>query len=157
MGTCCDNDEEYQTATKFYYHACYVKCFERPKQVKKWDNTPCIACKETLFDKGMWNDIPGRGETDFEYCDNCDLIYNPLSCMIYTIPEEEEPISSCTLKSKSLINRDPDSDDNDENTSSSSVQNGNNNKDDSNSDSNSNLNYEQYIALPDLSKKQELK
>ncbi|KAG9290493.1 hypothetical protein G9A89_002468 [Geosiphon pyriformis] len=73
--------------------------------------------------------------------------------MIYTIPEEEEPISSCASESESLINCDPDSNDDDENTSSSSVQNSNDNKD----DSNSNLNYEQYIALPDLSKKQELK
>ncbi|KAG9301089.1 hypothetical protein G9A89_012472 [Geosiphon pyriformis] len=77
--------------------------------------------------------------------------------MIYSIPEEEEPISSCASESESLINCDPDSDDDNKNTSSSSVQNGNDNKSDSNSDPNSDLNYEQYIALPDLSKKQELK
>ncbi|KAG9287882.1 hypothetical protein G9A89_017477 [Geosiphon pyriformis] len=94
---------------------------------------------------------------DFEYCDNCDLIYNLPPCMIYTIFKEEEPISSCTSESELLINYDPDSDNNDENTGSSSVQNGNDNKGDSNLDSNSNLNYEQYIALPDLSKEQELK
>ncbi|KAG9289711.1 hypothetical protein G9A89_014446 [Geosiphon pyriformis] len=40
---------------------------------------------------------------------------------------------------------------------SSSIQYGNNNDTDFNSDSNSNLNYEQYIALPDLFKEQELK
>ncbi|KAG9303635.1 hypothetical protein G9A89_018532 [Geosiphon pyriformis] len=91
--------------------------------------------------------------SDFEYCDNCDLIYNPLPCMIYTILEEEKPISSCALESESLINRDPDSDNDNKNTSSSSVQNGNDNKD----DLNPNLNYEQYIALLDLSKEQELK
>ncbi|KAG9297191.1 hypothetical protein G9A89_019472 [Geosiphon pyriformis] len=95
--------------------------------------------------------------SDFEYCDDCDLIYNPLPCMIYTIPEEEEPISSCASESELLINRNPDSDDNDENTSSSSIQNGKDNKDDSNSDSNSNSNYKQYIVLPDLTKEQELK
>ncbi|KAG9286076.1 hypothetical protein G9A89_022753 [Geosiphon pyriformis] len=95
--------------------------------------------------------------SNFEYCDNCDLIYNPLPCMIYSIPEEEEPIGSCALESESLINRDPDSDNDNENTSSSSVQNGNDNKNDSDSDSKPDLNYEQYIALPDLSKKQELK
>ncbi|KAG9285521.1 hypothetical protein G9A89_006509 [Geosiphon pyriformis] len=94
---------------------------------------------------------------DFEYCDNCDLIYNLPPCMIYMIPEEEEPISSCASESELLINYNPNSDDDDENTSSSSIQNGNNNKDNSNSDSNFDLNYEQYIALPDLSKKQELK
>ncbi|KAG9304861.1 hypothetical protein G9A89_001759 [Geosiphon pyriformis] len=95
--------------------------------------------------------------SDFEYCDNCDLLYNPPPRMIYSIPKEEEPISSCALKSESLINRDPDSDDDNENIGSSSVQNGNDNKNDSNSDLNSDLNYERYIALPDLSKEQELK
>ncbi|KAG9286094.1 hypothetical protein G9A89_022771 [Geosiphon pyriformis] len=63
MGTCCGDDEEYQMATKFYCHACHVKHFGRPKQVKKWDNTPCIACGKTLLDEGMWNNIPGRGGT----------------------------------------------------------------------------------------------
>ncbi|KAG9306511.1 hypothetical protein G9A89_000974 [Geosiphon pyriformis] len=95
--------------------------------------------------------------SDFEYCDNCNLIYNPPPCMIYMISEEEKPISSCASESESLINCDLDCNNDDENTNSSSVQNGNNNKDDSNSDSNSNLNYEQYIALPDFSKEQELK
>ncbi|KAG9306858.1 hypothetical protein G9A89_005759 [Geosiphon pyriformis] len=94
---------------------------------------------------------------DFQYCDECDLIYNLPPRMIYTIPKEEEPISSCTSESESLINRDPNSDDDDKNTGSSSIQNGNDNDNDSNSDTNSNLNYEQYIALPDLSKEQELK
>ncbi|KAG9299434.1 hypothetical protein G9A89_009386 [Geosiphon pyriformis] len=79
---------------------------------------------------------------DFEYCDDCDFIYNLPPHMIYSIPEEEEPISSCASESESLINRDPDSDNDDKNT---------------NLDSKPNLNYEQYIALPDLSKKQELK
>ncbi|KAG9297540.1 hypothetical protein G9A89_001481 [Geosiphon pyriformis] len=78
--------------------------------------------------------------SDFEYCDDCDLIYNPPPRMIYTISEEEKLINSCALESESLINHDPDSDNNDKNT-----------------DSNSDLNYEQYIALPDLSKEQELK
>ncbi|KAG9302726.1 hypothetical protein G9A89_009503 [Geosiphon pyriformis] len=77
--------------------------------------------------------------------------------MIYMVLEKEEPISSCASESESLINRNPDSNDNDKNTDSSSVQNGNNNKDDSNLGSNSDLNYKQYIALPDLSKEQELK
>ncbi|KAG9289060.1 hypothetical protein G9A89_015609 [Geosiphon pyriformis] len=97
-------------------------------------------------------------ENDFEYCNNCDLIYNPPPCMIYTIPKEEEPISRCASKSESPFNPNLNSDNDDnENNSSSSIQNDNNNDNDINSDSNSNLNYEQYIALPDLTKKQELK
>ncbi|KAG9288621.1 hypothetical protein G9A89_006722 [Geosiphon pyriformis] len=96
--------------------------------------------------------------SDFEYCNDCDLIYNPPSRMIYTIPEEEEPISSCTSELKSPF--DPNSNpnnNNDKNNGSSSVQNSNDNDNDINSDSNSDSNYEQYITLFDLTKEQELK
>ncbi|KAG9296423.1 hypothetical protein G9A89_015015 [Geosiphon pyriformis] len=246
---CCGDDEEYSTATRFYCHPCVLKHFGKPKRVGKWDNQPCLACRETLLDKGMWHDIPGHGRTcdveyscphdddkiwrmatakiegasseeiqtiknnppkpieldwnaepvinflepeefhehyqnlaptreeqeqwlaqlntklcchclilsDFEYCADCDLIYNPPPHIIYSIPEEEEPISSCASKLESPINHHPDSDNDNENTGSSSVQNGNNDKNDSDSDSKPDLNYEQYIALPDLSKEQELK
>ncbi|KAG9294493.1 hypothetical protein G9A89_009340 [Geosiphon pyriformis] len=74
--------------------------------------------------------------------------------MIYTIPEEKEPISSCTSESESVFNPNLSSDNDDnKNTSSSSIQNGNKNI--SNWDSNSNP--EIYIALPDLTKEQILK
>ncbi|KAG9296084.1 hypothetical protein G9A89_011936 [Geosiphon pyriformis] len=80
---------------------------------------------------------------DFQYCDECDLIYNPPPHMIYTIPEEKKPISSCALESELLINRTSNSDNDDnENTGSSSVQNSNNDDNNSNSDSNSDLKYE---------------
>ncbi|KAG9305305.1 hypothetical protein G9A89_007800 [Geosiphon pyriformis] len=95
--------------------------------------------------------------SNFEYYDNCDLIYNLPPCIIYTISEEEKPISNYASESELLINCNPDSNNDDKNTGSSSIQNGNNNKDNSNSNSNSYLNYEQYIALPDLFKEQKLK
>ncbi|KAG9295110.1 hypothetical protein G9A89_006091 [Geosiphon pyriformis] len=91
---------------------------------------------------------------DFQYCNECDLIYNSPPHMIYMISKEEKPISNCTSESESLINRDSNSNNDDDNNGSSSVQNGNDNDNDSNSDSNSNTNYKQYIALPDLFKKQ---
>ncbi|KAG9286802.1 hypothetical protein G9A89_012352 [Geosiphon pyriformis] len=95
---------------------------------------------------------------DFQYCNKCDLIYNPLIHIIYMIPEEEEPISSCTLESELKINSDSNPDnDNDKNNSSSSVQNSNNNNNNSNSDLNFDSNYKQYITLLDLTKEQELK
>ncbi|KAG9288496.1 hypothetical protein G9A89_015702 [Geosiphon pyriformis] len=142
-----------------------------------WDAEPVINSLEPEeFHKHYQNLAPTREEqeqwlaqlntrlcchclilSDFEYCDNCDLIYNPPPCMIYSIPKEEEPISSCASESESLINHNPDSDNDNENIGSSSVQNGKDNKNNSNSGSNSDLNYEQYIALPDLSKEQELK
>ncbi|KAG9288398.1 hypothetical protein G9A89_021429 [Geosiphon pyriformis] len=228
MGTCCGDNEEYQTATKFYCHTCLV-------ELGKWDNTLCLACGETLFNEGMWNDILGKGgmcnifyqytiliivhtmmmnygkwqspklkahaepvinflepeefhehyqnlaptreeqkqqlaqlntrlchhcliSSDFEYCNDCDLIYNPPPWMIYMIPEEEEPISSCALKLKLPFNPDLNSDnDDDENNGSSSIQNSNDNDNNINSNSNSDSNYEQYIALSDLTKKQKLK
>ncbi|KAG9291502.1 hypothetical protein G9A89_021921 [Geosiphon pyriformis] len=91
---------------------------------------------------------------DFQFCDDCDLIYNPPPHMIYTIPEEEEPINNCTSELESSSNPDSNFDNNNnKNNGSSSVQNGYNNDNNSNSDSN----YEQYIALSDLTKKQELK
>ncbi|KAG9299965.1 hypothetical protein G9A89_009693 [Geosiphon pyriformis] len=87
---------------------------------------------------------------DFQYCNECDLIYNPPLYMIYTISEKDEPMSSCTLELESVFNPDSNSDnDNDKNTSFSSAQNGNKN----NNDSDSNSNSETYIALPDLTKK----
>ncbi|KAG9287767.1 hypothetical protein G9A89_017362 [Geosiphon pyriformis] len=67
------------------------------------------------------------------------------------------PNPLCASESESLINRDPDSNDDDKNNGSSSVQNGNNDENNSDSNSKLDLNYEQYIALPDLFKEQELK
>ncbi|KAG9303507.1 hypothetical protein G9A89_018403 [Geosiphon pyriformis] len=94
---------------------------------------------------------------NFQYCDECNLIYNPLPCMIYLIPEEEKPISSCASESELPINRDSNSDDDDNNNSSSSIQIGNDDRNNSDSDSKPDVNYEQYIVLSDLSKEQELK
>ncbi|KAG9306372.1 hypothetical protein G9A89_018255 [Geosiphon pyriformis] len=91
---------------------------------------------------------------DFQYCDECNFIYNPPSCMIYTIPEKKEPINSCASELELVYNPNSNPNNNDdENTSSSSVQ--CNNKNINNSDSDPN--YKQYIALPNLSKEQELK
>ncbi|KAG9294867.1 hypothetical protein G9A89_003207 [Geosiphon pyriformis] len=91
---------------------------------------------------------------DFQYCNECDFIYNSPPHIIYTISEEEKPISSCALESESIFNPNFNSDKKDnKNTSSSSTQYGNKNINDSDSDSNSEI----YIALPDLSKEQELK
>ncbi|KAG9305994.1 hypothetical protein G9A89_009318 [Geosiphon pyriformis] len=71
---CCGNNKEYQMATKFYCCACHIECFGRPKQVGKWDNTPCLACGETLLDKGMWNNIPERGGMCDIFCQYTILI-----------------------------------------------------------------------------------
>ncbi|KAG9303263.1 hypothetical protein G9A89_013589 [Geosiphon pyriformis] len=70
---------------------------------------------------------------------------------------EEQEQRSCASESESPINHNSNSDNDDNNNSSSSIQKGNDNDNDSNSDTNSDVNYEQYIALPDLSKEQELK
>ncbi|KAG9291580.1 hypothetical protein G9A89_021999 [Geosiphon pyriformis] len=57
---------------------------------------------------------------DFQYCNECDLIYNPPIHMIYMISEEEEPISSCTLESESIFNPDSNSNNNDDKNNGSS-------------------------------------
>ncbi|KAG9293088.1 hypothetical protein G9A89_016450 [Geosiphon pyriformis] len=77
---------------------------------------------------------------DFQYCDECNPIYNLPPRIIYIISEEEEPISSCTSKSESPINCTSNSDD-----------------DNNNNNSNSDSDPEQYITLSDLTKNQELK
>ncbi|KAG9300987.1 hypothetical protein G9A89_018939 [Geosiphon pyriformis] len=95
---------------------------------------------------------------DFQYCDECDLIYNLPLHVIYTISEKKEPISRCASESESIFNSNSNPDNNnDKNNGSSSVQNGNDNDNNINSDSNSDSNYEQYIMLPNLTKEQELK
>ncbi|KAG9293899.1 hypothetical protein G9A89_019237 [Geosiphon pyriformis] len=95
---------------------------------------------------------------DFQYCNECDLIYNPSPHMIYIISEKEKPISSCALESELIFNPNSNSDNNNnKNTGFSFIQYGDNNDNNSNSDLNPDPDYEQYIALPDLAKKQELK
>ncbi|KAG9293003.1 hypothetical protein G9A89_016365 [Geosiphon pyriformis] len=89
---------------------------------------------------------------DFQYCNECKLIYNPPPHIIYTIPKEEEPISSCVVESESTFNPNSNfNNDNDNNNSSSFIQNSNEN------DLNFDSNPEQYIMLYNLSKEQKLK
>ncbi|KAG9298070.1 hypothetical protein G9A89_018153 [Geosiphon pyriformis] len=91
---------------------------------------------------------------DFQYCNKCNLIYNPPSCMIYTILKEEKPISSCTSELESTFNSDSNSDNNNnKNNGSNSAQYGN----EINNNSDSNSNPKTYIMLPNLTKKQKLK
>ncbi|KAG9302583.1 hypothetical protein G9A89_007287 [Geosiphon pyriformis] len=74
---------------------------------------------------------------DFQYCNECNLIYNPPPYMIYLISEEDKPISSCALELESIFNPNLNSNnDDDKNTGSSSIQNGNKNINNSDSDSN---------------------
>ncbi|KAG9303533.1 hypothetical protein G9A89_018429 [Geosiphon pyriformis] len=50
---------------------------------------------------------------NFQYCNECDFIYNPPSYMIYTIPKEDKPINSYAVELKSTFNSDLNSDNND--------------------------------------------
>ncbi|KAG9288240.1 hypothetical protein G9A89_021271 [Geosiphon pyriformis] len=57
-------------------------------QTFKWDNMPCLACGKILPDEGLWNDVPGRGETCNKACQYTILINdwdNPWT------PEYNEP------------------------------------------------------------------
>ncbi|KAG9305673.1 hypothetical protein G9A89_022595 [Geosiphon pyriformis] len=42
--------------------------------VGKWDGTLCLACEDTLLDKGMWKNIPGRGGACDKTCQYTILI-----------------------------------------------------------------------------------
>ncbi|KAG9301069.1 hypothetical protein G9A89_015805 [Geosiphon pyriformis] len=150
-----------------------------PKPIElDWDAEPVINfLKPEEFHEHYQNLAPTREEqkqwlaqlntrlchhclipSDLEYCNNCNLIYNPLPCMIYIIPEEEEPTSSCTSELESPFNPNSNSNNNNnENNGFSSIQNGNDNNNNINSNSNFDSNYEQYIVLSDLTKEQELK
>ncbi|KAG9289619.1 hypothetical protein G9A89_014354 [Geosiphon pyriformis] len=91
---------------------------------------------------------------DFQYCNECNFIYNPSICIIYTISEEKKPISSCTSESESNFNSNSNSDnEDDKNNGSSSAPISNKNYDNSNSDSY----LETFIVFSNLTKKQELK
>ncbi|KAG9286733.1 hypothetical protein G9A89_012283 [Geosiphon pyriformis] len=91
---------------------------------------------------------------DFQYCNKCNLIYNPPPHIIYIIPEEDKPMNNCISESESTFNPNSNSNNNDKkNTGSSSAQYDNKNINDPDFDSNLKI----YIALSDLSKEQELK
>ncbi|KAG9297050.1 hypothetical protein G9A89_000429 [Geosiphon pyriformis] len=116
------------------------------KIMSKWDNELCLTCDKQLLDKRITHSRGTRA--------TCDLIYNLPSYIIYKILEEEKSINNCTSESKSSFKLDSNSDNNNnKNNDFSSIQNNNNN----NNNLNSNSNPEQYIALPNFSKKQELK
>ncbi|KAG9285515.1 hypothetical protein G9A89_006503 [Geosiphon pyriformis] len=49
--------------------SCHKEWYGYLKRQGKWDNKPCLACNKQLFNKEMWNNIPGRGET----CDTLSI------------------------------------------------------------------------------------
>ncbi|KAG9290851.1 hypothetical protein G9A89_011000 [Geosiphon pyriformis] len=79
MDACCGDNKEYHTATKFYCYPCLLEHFGQPKRQGKWDIQPCLACEKTLLDEGMWNNIPGRGETCNVFCQYIILISNRMA------------------------------------------------------------------------------
>ncbi|KAG9292519.1 hypothetical protein G9A89_002154 [Geosiphon pyriformis] len=128
----------------------------RDKQLNTWMDVYMIMTKFELD----WDPEPhplernksnGWKKSTLDYC---NLIYNPPPRIIYTIPEENEPISCCALELGSTFNLDSNSNnDDDKNNDSSFAQNGNENINNSNSDSNPKI----YIELSDLTKEQVLK
>ncbi|KAG9302401.1 hypothetical protein G9A89_011451 [Geosiphon pyriformis] len=133
FGNIEDNPEEFY---KYYQQLTLTK--EEQKQHLEQLNTQ--LCQHCLI------------SCDFQYCNECDLIYNPPTHMIYMILEEGKPINNCASESDFNLNSNSNND-NDKNNGSSSIQYGN--KINNNLDSNSNS--ETYIALSDLFKKQELR
>ncbi|KAG9304646.1 hypothetical protein G9A89_020210 [Geosiphon pyriformis] len=190
ISVCCDKNEKYPMAIKFYCHPSSAKVegttFSKLLEIK--NNLLSLSEFEYIPTFDVFGNVENNPKKfhkhyqhlaltrekqeqcleeintqlcdyclipcNFQYCNECDLIYNLLSHIIYTIPEKEKLISSCILESESPFNLNSNSDNDDnKNNGSSSIQNGNKN----NSNLNSNLNLEQYIMLFDLTKKQELK
>ncbi|KAG9286117.1 hypothetical protein G9A89_010131 [Geosiphon pyriformis] len=56
MNVCCSKNEEWMTATEYYYGTLY------------------LACGDTFLDEGMWKDIPGREGACNETCQYTILI-----------------------------------------------------------------------------------
>ncbi|KAG9284335.1 hypothetical protein G9A89_007490 [Geosiphon pyriformis] len=137
----------------------------KPSNVK---TTTLFIEFEEEENKPMWkayqsalDDRNNEESGTINYVLHVELSYLTKECGITFLSgeeHEEELISSCASESELIFNPDSNSNNNDdENTSFSSIQYGDNNDNDSNSDLNPNSDYEQYIALSDLTKKQELK
>ncbi|KAG9295106.1 hypothetical protein G9A89_006087 [Geosiphon pyriformis] len=106
MGTCYSNNKKWPTTTKFYCCPCtpnsdivpdlmgpeqFYEHYQELTPTKEKQKQQLEQLNIRLYQYCL---IP----SNFEYCNECDLIYNPLPHMIYIISEEKEPISSCTLE-----------------------------------------------------------
>ncbi|KAG9292873.1 hypothetical protein G9A89_016235 [Geosiphon pyriformis] len=184
MGTCCGNNKEYSTDNEpclacgetFLNEEIWnnipgqrgtcnessIKCLNRcPHDNKIWQMALAKIEGATPEEIKTIKDNPSEPiELDWD----SEPVINLLDLKQFyehyqkLAPTKEEQEQYCALESESVPNPNSDSNnDNNKNNSFSSIQNGNNNDNNSNSDSNSDSNYEQYIVLPNLTKKQELK
>ncbi|KAG9303378.1 hypothetical protein G9A89_013704 [Geosiphon pyriformis] len=68
MGACIFSEEEYETHICYFCKACHRERFGYPKRSGKWDNTPCLTCKDMLPEECNWIDIAMRREVCDQTC-----------------------------------------------------------------------------------------
>ncbi|KAG9286290.1 hypothetical protein G9A89_014276 [Geosiphon pyriformis] len=73
MGVCCGNNEEYQTAIKFYCHPCLIEHFRRPKQYDLiYNPPPCMIYAIPEEEKELISSCASELESTFNLNSNSD-------------------------------------------------------------------------------------
>ncbi|KAG9298174.1 hypothetical protein G9A89_005442 [Geosiphon pyriformis] len=61
MGACISPEKEYENHTCYYCKACHREQWGHLiKRSGKWDNTPCLTCKDMLLEECNWIDVAIR-------------------------------------------------------------------------------------------------
>ncbi|KAG9307013.1 hypothetical protein G9A89_003064 [Geosiphon pyriformis] len=105
MRACIFSEEEYETCTCYFCKACHRKRFRFPKRSRKWDNTPCLTCRDMLSEEYNWIDVAMRGGVCDQICQYAlsisekfrrgtlfDAAYNSALNKLYHYPYDAEMI-----------------------------------------------------------------
>ncbi|KAG9299751.1 hypothetical protein G9A89_013111 [Geosiphon pyriformis] len=68
MGACISPEEEYETRTCYFCKTCHRERFGSSKRSEKWDNTPCLTCRDILPEEYNWIDVTMRGKICDQTC-----------------------------------------------------------------------------------------
>ncbi|KAG9301155.1 hypothetical protein G9A89_012538 [Geosiphon pyriformis] len=74
MTACSALDEDPRNPTHYYCNRCNKEKYGYLERHRKWDEKPCLACREPLPRGCDWNDLPGRGGTCDATCQYTILI-----------------------------------------------------------------------------------
>ncbi|KAG9289881.1 hypothetical protein G9A89_015461 [Geosiphon pyriformis] len=115
MGACISPEEEYETRIYYFCKACHKEQFGYPKRSGKWNNTPCLICRDMLPEKYNWIDVTMRRGVCNQTCQYVlsilekvkkrtlfDAAYNSALNKLYHYPYDAEIIFDLAI---ALINR----------------------------------------------------
>ncbi|KAG9290050.1 hypothetical protein G9A89_010356 [Geosiphon pyriformis] len=115
MGVCICPKKEYETCTYYFCKACHRERFGSPKRSGKWDNTPCLTCRDILPKECNWIDVVMKGGVCDQTCQYAlsilekvrretpfDAAYNSALNKLYHYPYDAEMIFDLAM---ALINR----------------------------------------------------